>query len=311
MTQTKTNIVWLLRFIQWKMVVCENCDEFQAKWTCNDCSPAIKLCDSCRDLHVKFKAFKSHSNFCELCEKRASIACSNCEKAPAKFYCEACTDESERYFCLGCSLFHNKIKAFRSHSVLPMEESQDGFTANSPYQTLLISAKAHLDRIGGYVQDLVDGKAEASLETKILITVSAVLMFLLCKFIFGSSSMVVNMGAVAGVYYYLQKRKEQQLKSRQNILQNGLFSSQPSESISSRVSNRSPFASSDIKELEKQFPDEFPYELHGKQASLRRRGRPFQPRPGKPKTKSPSNLDGENFSDDEMIPPSKARNNHQ
>lgn len=290
------------------MVVCENCEQFAAKWACNDCSPSIKLCDSCRELHVKFKAFKSHSNICELCEKRAPIKCSNCEKAQAKFFCENCTDESERFFCLGCSLFHNKIKAFRNHSVLPMEDTADGLTANSPYQVLWLAAKDHLDRIGGYVQDLVDGKVEASLETKVLITVSAVLMFLLCKFIFGSSSMVVNMGAVAGVYYYLQKRKDQQLKSRQNVLQNGLYSSQSTESIASRVSNRNPFASNDINELEKQFPDEFPYALHGKQASLRKRGRPYQQRTGKSQTKSP-NQDRGDFSGDEMIPPSKARAN--
>lgn len=283
-------------------IVCDNCEEQSAKWQCQSCANQNQFCDGCKDLHTKVKAFRSHTIFNEIVEKHRSVICSNCEKTMAKFMCLQCRDENERYFCLGCSLFHNKIKAFRNHSLTSINNDANGtFSSNRNnvffefLGPLIDEVKTHMERLTVFVQDLMDGKANISFALKVALTLIGVFVFLLCKYLFGSSSLVVNMGAVAGIYFYLQKRKEQQLIEKQNLLQSNLFSTQGHSSVSrvkqnteENVRKRPTNQKISFDEMKSEFPNEFPYELHGKPASLRKRGRPYQPRPVITKTMSDS-----------------------
>lgn len=315
-------------------VICDNCEQEAAKWCCQACQSQNNYCDKCRKLHSKLKAFRTHIHFLEVSKEVCPVSCGNCEKAVAKFECQQCMSESERFFCLGCSLFHNKIKAFRHHTLKPFEvfdgdpnhhNKKSGWIARI-LEPITDELSPHIDRLGTLIQDLIDGKTDASIEMKIIITVSAVAVFLLCKYLFGSSSMVVNMGAVGGIYYYLQKRKEQQLREKQSMLQNGLFTAQNSNKKKEPIHRNEdiiiqsrPFVTNSntvrgavvLDELESEFPDEFPYPLHGKQASLRKRGRPYQPRPSinnsSPGKNTAKPRAGEDSDSDDMVAPSKAK----
>lgn len=298
-------------------MICNNCEESPAQWRCHDCLSENCFCDACRDLHCKFKVFRLHTSYSSLKVEKQSIICGNCEKSLAKFVCQTCTNENERYLCLGCSLYHDKFKAFRGHSVVSFDQTSDETLSQMSLGTRIYQdMKTHLQRLEIFAQDLINGKVEASLEMKVLITISAIVVFLLCKYIFGSSSLVVNMGAVVGIYYYLQQRKDKQLKGRQNFLQENLYSepkpkNQQKSDLSYNISQKRPFAFNiSLKEMETEFPNEFPYEVNGKPASLRKRGRPYEARSthskGINKKSFPNDVLSQ-YSDDEMIAPSKAK----
>lgn len=335
MREEKLGRVGYLSTVMARRVLCDNCEQETAIWKCRSCVTQNMYCESCRDLHQKIKAFRTHTQYEKIIEEPLETVCSNCENGPAKFVCQQCLDKNERYFCLGCSLFHNKIKAFRNHSLNSL--SNLDYSANSRRMSkggllellnpLLADATCHFDSVRLFFNDLCDGKAEASWQFKVLVTIAAVVAFLLCKYLFGSSSLVVNMGAVAGIYFYLQKRKDQDLESKRNLLQDNLFgskaSSKPALSTSKDgIIQQRPFSSMnkkmDLDEFETEFPNEFPYELHGKQASLRKRGRPYHPRHAASKladSQSPEKdlkqtRDWSNIDDTEdMIAPSKAKRN--
>lgn len=106
------------------MLLCSNCENAIATFKCNSCADDdAHLCSDCTALHSKIKAFKHH-RFSTVAKE--SFSCSNCESAAAKFICRSCpVTVSDRYLCLGCSVIHPKIKAFRDHVVVVMEANVD------------------------------------------------------------------------------------------------------------------------------------------------------------------------------------------
>ncbi|KAJ1424040.1 hypothetical protein B484DRAFT_432486, partial [Ochromonadaceae sp. CCMP2298] len=102
------------------MDLCSNCDTATASHTCQQCAAPNDFCLECKTLHTKLKAFRHHS-FTALTSE-AARSCCNCESAEAKFLCRQCP-EGERFLCLGCSLIHPKVRAFRGHALVPISPS--------------------------------------------------------------------------------------------------------------------------------------------------------------------------------------------
>jgi hypothetical protein len=98
---------------------CSNCEGLRTPTLlCTHCNSPF--CEDCSLYHPKVKAFKGHTNF-EPYTPPASQAskkrvCSNCEEDEAKFECSACPPE-DSLFCMGCSIVHPKVKAFRGHTL--------------------------------------------------------------------------------------------------------------------------------------------------------------------------------------------------
>ena len=112
--------------------VCENCENSVATLFCKDCSLRGQLdkkdqtysffCVDCSDLHKKLRQFREHQ-FRDILTPflQMNRNCSNCEKSICKFFCKNC-EEEDRYLCLGCSLFHSKIKSYRDHTILIIDD---------------------------------------------------------------------------------------------------------------------------------------------------------------------------------------------
>lgn len=302
--------------------ICDNCESSNACWECAICTDNHRFCDDCRELHGRLKAFRSHTKFHPIQEEAPVIMCSNCDQSDAKFMCRQCTVESDRYFCLGCSLFHGKVKLYKNHSMKALADESSSSTstattssssshppskASTHYGSLMLSwnlqqferqARGHVQFLLDTFHDVLDGEKRVSSLFTAGLTAGAIAAFVASKYLFGSSSLLVNMGVLGGVYLYIQQRRDQLLREKAAALSEKPMptpsSLQRMSSSSSRKigvgSNTSrgttgsigsirPFQhSSSQLEMEEEFPDEFPYELHGKQATLRPRRRPYQPK---------------------------------
>ena len=103
------------------MVLCSNCEFASATGECDDCRSSHRdslFCCSCRDLHLRSRKNLNHI-FREI--PRQNYLCSNCEFSAAKFSCLDCPSE-EKYYCLGCSILHPKVKATRNHRIYRDDE---------------------------------------------------------------------------------------------------------------------------------------------------------------------------------------------
>lgn len=102
------------------MVLCSNCEFAFATAECDTCKNASQnslFCDTCRSLHCEIEENRRHV-FSEIVQRSSS--CSNCEFSASKFYCLDCPVRDQNY-CLGCSIFHPKVKATRNHRIVCYE----------------------------------------------------------------------------------------------------------------------------------------------------------------------------------------------
>ena len=140
------------------MLLCSNCENAIATFKCNSCADDdAPLCSDCTALHSKIKAFKHH-RFSIVAKE--SFSCSNCESAVAKFICRSCpATASDRYLCLGCSVIHPKVKAFRDHVIVIMEAKEA--RQDSSLNSLSISDRLHapqsfLEDLGTFVRSMIE-----------------------------------------------------------------------------------------------------------------------------------------------------------
>jgi hypothetical protein len=162
--------------------VCENCEVAVANWKCLDCEQECTVTDSteagaetrktdkkitafgssdcfcwfcceCKDLHLKMKQFKTH-RFEDFIQKfydpskngGNSRKCCNCEESLCKFVCLNCLKEEKEddcYLCLGCSILHPKIKSFRNHNVVIINNNKGEMTSQTLRRN---SSSAHENR---------------------------------------------------------------------------------------------------------------------------------------------------------------------
>ena len=109
-------------------MLCSNCSFKVAQKRCEACADVF--CADCASFHSRTKRrFRGHKTFTDLgaddkaASRRASI-CSNCDSAVAKFLCIDCQRSGGgdgAYFCLGCSVFHHRVKLYMNHSLEPLQ----------------------------------------------------------------------------------------------------------------------------------------------------------------------------------------------
>ena len=287
------------------MNFCSNCDVASAVYKCQQCPQAeSEFCEACMKLHTKVKAYRDHSF--ELIRKEL-VLCGNCEESEAKFVCRQCGD-SCKYLCVGCSVMHPKIKAFRGHQVVSTQST----TANANHFEFQFPTS--LDHLSDLVAKAIDtvyyNLISSSWKDKLFWkTIGAVLLvtllyYSIVRIIFTKYSSLVNMATGIGLYQWFQSTKfrvpdsEKKLitgkadpVTRASAVSQSMFS--PTAGISLCGNSRSGGSSSfnsggktprgwnvSLDQFDKnEFKDEFWYSTEDKKASLRPRGRPYRRNP--------------------------------
>ena len=294
-------------------MLCENCESRSPNWKCIDCIQII--CGECKGLHSKIKAFRDH-NFEKYEEPQEEVRiCCNCEEVEAKFQCNTCL-LSDQFYCLGCSLFHTKIKGNRHHILMPTQtRRQDPIGPNSLIYNIseqLKEAKVmFFELYDNWMRNNLLQSDFGNLNTTTIV-IFAISTYIICKIFLGTSALLVQVLVLGGGYWYLQKSKQAQLamvSDKFNTLANpentgikttttatttsaartanprtsnssskvSFATSTPSSSSLSEINIQS-FPHLSLNQMEKEFPNEFSYSLKAKPASFKLRSRPYKPR---------------------------------
>ena len=276
------------------MNFCSNCDICAAVYECKQCIDGSRLfCEQCMTIHVKVKPFKEHT-FQRL-QKRV-ILCNNCDSSQAKYVCREC-DESCRYLCVGCSVIHPKIKAFRGHMVTAL--ASDGNSSSAINHLLKIPNS--LDELSTTLAQIIEliyrNLSSLSwtdplfIQTLVGLIAVSVGYYTIIRFVFAKYSSVVNIAMAIGLYQWLQSAKFKVSESNKQLISGKADASSRATSLSLNLHSRS--GSSNIPGIGKlnkgwnigvdqfnkeEFKDEFWYSTEDKKASLRPRGRPYRSR---------------------------------
>jgi len=274
-------------------MLCYNCDVGSAQFKCVHCPESECLfCSECRGLHTKIKAYRTHQ-FAALPKK--SIICTNCESSESKYICREC-DDSSKYMCVGCSLIHPKIKAFRNHNVIPIDgASTSPSTSTIPPLTFTTDG---LSRVAVYWIDVAYYNMSSRPWTDIILwqtfaacLVVSMIYYTIVNTIFRKYAPLVNIAMAIGLYQWLQsdqfkvseadrtkldgrKKVAPSLAGLSQKLNNmgGIFGSAPGVRIPTSWNT----LDADINPED--FKDEFWYSTEGKKASMRPRTRPYKGR---------------------------------
>lgn len=309
--------------------ICENCECSVSNYQCLDCSSSLTnldqqgrsfslFCSECSSLHCKLRQFKNHRMkdlLIDFDEKRRK--CCNCEESRCKFFCLEC-GENERYLCLGCSVIHPKIKAFRNHRVIVINNrggsegkketssvsfsqslgdssstsslSLEGLRLNSLTASCydaLLQFQAYLLRLTDTIRQSPFGSARfVSSATQLGALVLS--YFLLIKHLFGRNSTSVHLlmivGFVLSNYFQQSRLKEGEKK----IFSDGVITNQMIANKNQRRPLPTPFAGSmsttttttkTTDDILRGFAEEFPDEfVYERKASGKGNTVSFRPR---------------------------------
>lgn len=257
--------------------LCSNCDRCMASFRCTRCPPASQLlCSGCVDLHGKIKQFRDHEKyFIELQQHAYPAICSNCEVTDSKFICRQCS-ESDRFLCLGCSLFHAKIKSFRGHNQLvPIDHEPANPVHNVLFSASLQTTAHHLLRwLDIVVEQILYEPFHRWPHWSLAICLALLLAyFFLMKRIFGSLATIVNVTLLIVVLKYRNRVSGAIMKeSKYEGINIKHFNYNDKRSKISKVASHL-FSDGVSDPKDEEFPDEFNYNLKGKPPSLRPRTR--------------------------------------
>lgn len=273
------------------MEFCYNCDIASAKYRCLQCpTKESAFCVDCKEIHNRTKGCSSHT-FCEIVKKKN--VCNNCETSEAKFICKDC-DESSKYLCLGCSVIHPKIKAFRGHTVILHGEqfnSRGGAHDNAQTTKVNVSTidwmsasmvqtvdTVYFDLTSRNFTDLVFWR------TLIFSIFGSVSYYLTSRLIFRKYASLVNIALAIGLYQWLQSSRFKVSEADKALAKAKPGAPTPSTfvamlSASGITKKAGPLSwTLDGNMNEEDFKDEFWYSTEAKKASLRPRGRPYKRR---------------------------------
>lgn len=271
------------------VILCCNCDNATASFSCQMCLPSeSSFCSDCMDLHSKIKLYKGHS-FQKLVIQNY-IVCKNCEKSQSKFVCRNC-DNSNKFMCLGCSLMHPQIKAFRGHTVVTLNSgSESDFKMDSVNWTSFGTFFDSLNSCVLYITEI--GYANIAHKTWtdflfwrtiLLALLLSLFYYLLIRAIFRDYSTLVNIAMGICVYKWLMYNKGK--SSEINLSKpNAVVAAQKASLIWN--SNENNFNISKRPQINtisdisgnSDFKDEFWYSTEVKRASMRPRTRPYKGR---------------------------------
>lgn len=220
--------------------------------------------------------------------------CKNCELNPSKFICLHC-DTDNCYLCLGCSLFHSKVRAFRNHSIRQIEASRD-INPIEDDLSIDISDLSTIEDVLQFLQQLVHRNFNKVVEnitersyndftfwqSVAFVFIASIMYFVITKVVLGSLSMLFNVllafvvfgryrnifNENASALYKLKHEHQSNSSAYSNIAKE---KRDPKRSLSSMISGSSTLE-------HEEFPGEFNYKLQSKPAALRTRGNVYKRR---------------------------------
>lgn len=277
------------------MILCSNCDIEAASYKCSQCPPnECAFCAECKGLHSQIKAFRGHQ-FADL--PKQVVLCSNCEQSESKFICRDC-DESNKNLCLGCSVIHPKIKAFRNHNVMQLSGNPgSSLKARAPFS---LSTNSIGDTFAYFIDAAYDNLSKRPLtdivlwQTVAICSAVTIAYYTIVNIIFRKYSSLVNIGLAIWLFQWLQSSKFKVSDADKSLTEplkkngsptlaslsqklssiGGIFSSAPTPRISATWAD----VDASISSADSNFKGEFWYNTEGKKASLRPRGRPYRAR---------------------------------
>jgi hypothetical protein len=171
--------------------------------------------------------------------------CENCEKSRAVFVCDCCPQHQQLY-CNTCAEAHKTLKQFRSHTLKPYDKLPQDKTQKEGRFT-------HWMALYSIVVNIVLSK-EWVLTAIILI--GSVMM----RALFGRKLVMLTVALLLTGYWIMKRRRESA----------GHIKSSPHNIRESQKPQ--------IIEIGSEQGNEFWHEKQGKNASFRKRGRPYVPR---------------------------------
>eukprot|EP01031_Cornospumella_fuschlensis_P033952 gene33952-41088_t len=265
---------------------CCRCRGGKAQWRCLECDSNSSL--FCSDCHIEHsRSLGGFQKGHKLIKISKSIPqCKNCGEAESKFLCRDCGLE-DGFFCLGCSVFHSKVKQFKGHVVAPIS---NGSSKQRPSS----SAADLKSALGEFVQNHVDvvlaGPGGGADFYYSVATLCAALLgyYALVKTLFKDYALIAN----AVVILLLVRMYNPQFfaaslssgRSGRDRDDRGGDSADRGREARAAPNKHVSFSKSgvraaDVASLSAAFPDEFPYPLEGRRAPLRPRTRPYRGRP--------------------------------
>lgn len=270
---------------------CNNCDIGPAQFKCMQCvSNECLFCSECKAVHCKIKAFKHHE-FTQL--PKQSIICTNCETSESKFICREC-DDANKYLCVGCSVIHPKIKAFRNHHIMAMHSVSSDNVSITQQEPFRLSLDGISDVFVSSIEIACSNISTRSLtdpilwQTLLLCLAATVVYYKIVNVIFRKYAPLVNIAMAIWLYQWLQSDKfkvsaadKAKVDAKQKVspslsglsqkLNNmgGIFGNAPNTRLS---------ASWNEELNPDDFKGEFWYSTESKKASLRPRTRPYRGR---------------------------------
>lgn len=241
-------------------------------------------------MHCKVKAYKGHE-FTEL--PKHVIVCANCEASESKFVCRDC-DDANKYLCVGCSVIHPKIKAFRNHNVMAIGgQTNRGVAERAPFTLTIDGISDALVYLLDTAYFNVSNKPLTDLmlwQTILMCLAVTVVYYTIVHTIFRKYAPLVNIAMAIWLYQWLQSNKfkvseadKAKVDAKKKVapslsglsqkLNNmgGIFGSAPGPRVPASWS----------EELNPEdFKGEFWYGTESRKASMRPRTRPYRRRPG-------------------------------
>lgn len=270
--------------------ICFNCDFQPAVFQCITC-PSTQLlqtlyCADCKDYHIQLKANKNHEMKAYKCQLNTR-KCNNCDIESAKFKCMNC-DLSNCDLCNGCSILHGKIKQYRSHIILPIENSNIGNSYSAIIRQPIVSSKmssnnhdndrpdalkvdqvSYYNELLVYYLTIIFGRAiveryrHQDWFLALVGIVIALFMYIICRWFLGRYSIIFSVLGTIFAYKLWEKSDISKfITAPPELMRTELYQHTKQESSSDDGS----------------FKEEFWHDKPGRQATLRPRTRPFKKR---------------------------------
>jgi hypothetical protein len=246
------------------------------------------------NFHTKVKASRDHTF--ETLERQA-LSCANCDGSGAKFACRQCAEPS-RYFCVGCSVIHPKIKQFRGHEVVALQTQR---SADIPFrsggrvpQNLkdLSATLAQAIDVAYYNFTNLSWTDARLWQTLAILLIITLAYYVVVRTFFAKYSSVVNIAVAIALYQWFQSTKLKLSEADMSVIDRKAPPAARAAALQARMhssgsNGRGPCGDTggpssrgwniSLDQFNKdEFKDEFWYRTEDKKASLRPRGRPYK-----------------------------------
>lgn len=239
---------------------CSNCDAQASKlWNCTSCpEDNNQFCDLCAKIHPKVKKYKDHIVVAE-----TELNCSNCECNLASFKCNHCP-KNDSFFCAECVKIHPLIKAFRGHICVSLSEERNSHVIVNTKVT-----KGSFDYWTEFFMSHVVTLLPENLKNKstvIATLVAAIVIYSVCRFIFGDRSVLGYSIIGYGAYHYYRSNQQKQRFIEDSVVQS-------STAFLTSLNTVQKTAADSCSDQE--FKNEFWHDREAKAAKFKTRGRAY------------------------------------